>query len=216
MSLLKTLSKKLTPEQLQEIQDALGDDFTYDMVPRSRLNAVIKQRDSYKEQLAGMSHDPDEDDEDDEDDIDDTSKGVKGAGSSKSEKPLTEKALKKLLAAKDKEREDALNAQKVEFATREKLRDAKAKDLDIVFGLLDKTKLTIGEDGKLDGLEDQLKTLTESKGFLFDADDSGAGADGERGTGRKGGTGGKGKEDVIDSKINDVFSNYGISVSEEE
>lgn len=215
MSLLKTLSKKLTPEQLQEVQDALGDDFNYDMVPRSRLNAVIKQRDTLKEQLAGMSHDPEEDDDDDDDDgIDDTSKGAKGTEPKKSEKPLTEKALKKLLAAKDKEKEDALKAQKVEFATREKLREAKAKDLDIVFGLLDKTKLTIGEDGKLDGFDDQLKTLTESKSFLFGETDNNTG--GERGTGRTGGTGGKGKEDVLDSKLADVFSNYGITVTDDD
>lgn len=214
MSFLKALSKKLTPELLQEVQDALGDDFNYDLVPRSRLNAVIKQRDSLKEQLAtGTQNVDDDDDDDDDDDIEET-KGAKGKTPGKSDTPMTEKALKKLLASKDKEKEDALKAQKVEFAAREKLREAKAKDVDIVFGLLDRSKIAFGEDGKLAGLDEQIKSLTENKGFLFDAEEGGSQE--ERGTGRKGGSDKGKKEDALDDKISDVFSNYGISVDEEE
>lgn len=215
MSLLKMLSKKLTPELLQEVQDALGDDFNYDLVPRSRLNAVIKQRDNLKEQLAaGPQNADDEEDDDLEDDDIDQAKGVKGK---KKDAPVTQKALEKLLAAKDKEKEDALKAQKVEFATREKLREAKAKDSDIVFGLLDRSKIAFGEDGKLTGLDEQLESLTKDKSFLFDVDDSegssGSGA-GEKGTGKKGGSS-KSKTDALDDKLADVFSDYGVSVSEE-
>lgn len=215
MSLLKMLSKKLTPELLQEVQDALGDDFNYDLVPRSRLNAVIKQRDNLKEQLAaGPQNADDEEDDDLEDDDIDQTKGVKGK---KKDAPVTQKALEKLLAAKDKEKEDALKAQKVEFATREKLREAKAKDSDIVFGLLDRSKIAFGEDGKLTGLDEQLESLTKDKSFLFDVDDSeggsGSGA-GEKGTGKKGGSS-KSKTDALDDKLADVFSDYGVSVSEE-
>lgn len=211
MSLLKTLSKKLTPEQLQEVQDALGDDFNYDMVPRSRLNAVIKQRDSYKERLAGLSQGSEDDDDDDDDDNDDngTSNGVEGTTTKKSDKPLTPKALKKLLANKDAERDAALLAQRIEFATREKLRDAKARDLDIVFGLLDKTKLTFDDSNKLSGLDDQLSALQKDKEFLFDT-----GTSEERGTGRHGNAGGAGGSSELDSKLEDVFSNYGISVED--
>lgn len=215
MSLLKMLSKKLTPELLQEVQDALGDDFNYDLVPRSRLNSVIKQRDDLKKQLAAGPQDADDDDDDDHDDDDgDLTKGVKGK---KKDSPVTQKALEKLLAAKDKEKEDALKAQKVEFATREKLREAKAKDSDIVFGLLDRSKIAFGEDGKLTGLDEQLESLTKDKSFLFDVDDSeggsGSGA-GEKGTGKKGGSS-KSKTDALDDKLADVFSDYGVSVSEE-
>lgn len=215
MSLLKMLSKKLTPELLQEVQDALGDDFNYDLVPRSRLNSVIKQRDELKKQLAAGPQDADDDDDDDlEDEDTDPKKGVKGK---KKDAPITQKALEKLLAAKDKEKEDALKAQKVEFATREKLREAKAKDSDIVFGLLDRSKIAFGEDGKLTGLDEQLESLTKDKSFLFDVDDSeggsGSGA-GEKGTGKKGGSS-KSKTDALDDKLADVFSDYGVSVSEE-
>lgn len=212
MSLLKTLSKKLTPEQLQEVQDALGDDFNYDVVPRSRLNAVIKQRDTLREQLAGQSQGPDDDDDDDDDVITESNKGGMGTEPQKSEKPLTQKAVDKLLAAKDREREEALAAQRLEFATREKLREFKALDLDIVFGLLDTTKITIGDDGKLNGLEDQVKSLQESKSFLFGVDDGGS--SGERGTGRRGGANFRDTTGV-DAQLEDVFSNYGVSVVDE-
>lgn len=42
-----------------------------------------------------------------------------------------------------------------------------AQDVGLVAGLLDKNKLTLSDDGKLTGLEDQIKELKESKPFLF-------------------------------------------------
>ncbi len=43
----------------------------------------------------------------------------------------------------------------------------KVHDEDLAAGLFDKTKLILGDDGKVTGLDDQLKTLQESKKFLF-------------------------------------------------
>jgi hypothetical protein len=43
----------------------------------------------------------------------------------------------------------------------------KVHDEDMAAGLFDKTKLILGDDGKVTGLDDQLKTLQESKKFLF-------------------------------------------------
>ena len=82
MSLKDTLRQKLTPELFTQVTDALGDDFNFDVVPRSRLNKVIGQRDTLKEQLEtalkgtqtkGGSEDDDDDDinDDNDDDIDD-------------------------------------------------------------------------------------------------------------------------------------------------
>ncbi len=42
-----------------------------------------------------------------------------------------------------------------------------AHDVSMVAGLIDKTKVVIGEDGKLSGLTEQLTTLQKEKAFLF-------------------------------------------------
>jgi hypothetical protein len=42
-----------------------------------------------------------------------------------------------------------------------------AQDADLVTGLFDKTKLILSNDGKVTGLEEQLKSIKESKPFLF-------------------------------------------------
>lgn len=44
-----------------------------------------------------------------------------------------------------------------------------AQDTDIVAGLIDKNKLILGEDGKVTGLDEQVKALQTSKPFLFKA-----------------------------------------------
>lgn len=42
-----------------------------------------------------------------------------------------------------------------------------AQDVDIVSGLFDKTKLIVGDDGKITGLDEQLTALKQNKPFLF-------------------------------------------------
>lgn len=44
---------------------------------------------------------------------------------------------------------------------------ATAQDSDLVAGLVDHSKLILGDDGKVTGLEEQLKAIKESKPFLF-------------------------------------------------
>lgn len=44
---------------------------------------------------------------------------------------------------------------------------ASAQDADLVTGLFDKAKLILSEDGKVTGLEEQLKALKKEKAFLF-------------------------------------------------
>lgn len=48
----------------------------------------------------------------------------------------------------------------------------KVHDEELVAGLIDKGKLVISEDGKVIGLEEQVKSLQETKAFLFKGEDS--------------------------------------------
>lgn len=63
-----------------------------------------------------------------------------------------------------------------------------AQDVDIVAGLVDKGKLLLSEDGKVTGLEEQIKAMKETKSFLFKPEPSGAAA-GKPGTKPDKGTG---------------------------
>lgn len=45
-----------------------------------------------------------------------------------------------------------------------------AQDADLVAGLFDRSKLILSDDGKITGLEEQMKTIKESKPFLFKTD----------------------------------------------
>ena len=47
----------------------------------------------------------------------------------------------------------------------------KVHDEDLVSGLVDKTKLIIGDDGKIVGLDEQIVSLKENKAFLFKSED---------------------------------------------
>lgn len=46
----------------------------------------------------------------------------------------------------------------------------KAHDEDLVAGLFDKSKLILNDDGKVVGIDEQLKSIKEGKGFLFKED----------------------------------------------
>lgn len=61
----------------------------------------------------------------------------------------------------------------------------KVHDEDLVAGLFDKSKLILNEDGKVTGLDEQLKNLSETKKFLF-KEGGPAGTGGSKGGGPKG------------------------------
>ncbi len=51
------------------------------------------------------------------------------------------------------------------------LAQSKTKDVDLIVSLIDKAKLKLTDDGKLDGLDDQLNKLRTDKAFLFEPAD---------------------------------------------
>lgn len=177
MSLLDTLRKNLTPEQLSAVQDALGDDFNYDVVPRSRLNKVIQQRDEARRQLNGHA---DDGDDGDGSDGSGAGKGNGGAG-----KGFTQADIDAAVQAeKDKHATAMTNMQK-RYAASAKLREANFVDPDLVLsaGLIDLDKITLDAAGTVTGgLDDQISSLAQNKPYMV-----GSNGGAERGTGKQGG-----------------------------
>ncbi len=86
----------------------------------------------------------------------------------KTQEELTEQIAS--LKAEYEKKEQALQTQLKEQSTNAAVKLAltgKVHDVDIVSGLIDKSKLKIDNGNVTDGLDDQLKTLKESKSFLF-------------------------------------------------
>ena len=85
---------------------------------------------------------------------------------------------------KDAEYAEIIKALKLSNAIRIGITDA--QDADLVAGLVDQTKLILGDDGKVTGLEEQLKAIRENKPFLF-KEKAADGKDGQKGrTGQSG------------------------------
>ena len=192
MSLKDTLRQKLTPELFTQVTDALGDDFNFDVVPRSRLNKVIGQRDTLKEQLESalkgtQTKGGSEDDDDDDDfQMPDTTKG-KGKGKKQSsETTLTEEEIQRRI---NEATQKAQNEVRIQYAGLDALRNANAVDPDLVFTLIDKSKLKFDDSGKLTGIDEQITALKTSKPNLFpDGSNKGGRNNTPGGTGKDGGS----------------------------
>ena len=195
MSLKDVLSKKLTPELMLQITDALGDDFDYDMVPRTRLNKVIAQRNDLKAVVEGTAK------------ADPTAKAP-GAKAEDGDDPegdapilkglVPEKALNDLKA----QHEQALKDMRVQFAALDKLRAANAIDPDLILksGVLDMTKIVVDDKGAITGIDEQVAAITKDKSFLFKAPDAPVAGTGKAGTAKA----------PVDDKIKNVFASFGV------
>lgn len=82
-------------------------------------------------------------------------------------KALQDEITKLQEANKTAQKEHEKQLADMKLTTALKLGITDAQDIDLVIGQLDREKISLGEDGKVVGLEEQLKTLRESKGFLF-------------------------------------------------
>ena len=192
MSLKDTLRQKLTPELFTQVTDALGDDFNFDVVPRSRLNKVIGQRDTLKEQLEtalkGTQTKGGSEDDDDDDDFQmpDTTKG-RGKGKKQSSgTTLTEEEIQQRI---NDATQKAQNEVRIQYAGLDALRNANAVDPDLVFTLIDKSKLKFDDSGKLTGIDEQITALKTSKPNLFpDGGTKGGRNNTPGGTGKDGGS----------------------------
>ncbi len=201
----ENLRRNLTPEMYGQVMDALGDDFDFDLVPRSRLNKVIKQRNDLREQLAGNQQNPD---------IDDDDLGA-GASNTKTGKGNPSDDLK----AMQKQHKTEMSNLAIRYSALDKLRAAKAKDPELILkaGLLDLTGAKVSEDGMTvtwpEGENDPFVKLTgnESYKYLFEGEATPAGDpngqandDGEgvpAGTGKLSGSGNDGGKSQLDDML---------------
>lgn len=178
MSLLDTLKKNLTPEMLSAVQDALGDDFNYDVVPRSRLNKVIQQRDEARRQIGqGNSSGAGDDDEHD---------GSGNGGGSGAGKGFTQADIDAAVQAEKDKHANELKQLRMSHAVLAKLQEQNFVDPNLILsaGLIDTTKVTLDDNGVITGgLDDQLSSLAEARPYLKN-DSNG----GQRGTGKQGGS----------------------------
>ncbi len=158
MSLSDSLKKALSPELFTQVIDALGDDFDMDLVPRTRLNTVIKQRNDLRKAQQGQV---DPQNADDEADTADTSTAAKSPAP-----PVNLEALKKQYESQQAE---AIRGVQIQYAALEKLRGAKAVDADLIWkaGLLDTQSVQVGADGQVTGLDEAIASLQTSKAHLF-------------------------------------------------
>ena len=181
MSLYDSLRKALTPELFTQVTDALGDDFDYDVVPRARLNKVIKQRNDLRDQLAGNTQAQRGTSKTDEDDDElNTGKPVDN-------KPVNVAELK---AQWQKEQDAAVKAVRLQYAALEKLRAANVIDPELIWSsnVLDKSKIDLDDKGQVTGMDDMLTQLQKDKAHLFKKASDGV----PGGTGKDGGDDGKG------------------------
>ena len=173
MSLYDSLRKALTPELFTQVTDALGDDFDYDQVPRSRLNKVINQRNELRDQLSGISQSQSSNSSNHESDEDEKQKATE---------QLDVEALK---AQWLKEQGDAVKDVKLQYAALDKLRAAGAIDADLIWaaGLIDKSKIQQDDTGNFTGLDEVIDELVTNRKNLFVTQAQNA----PSGTGKQGG-----------------------------
>ena len=166
MSFLDTLKKSLTPEMYAQVTDALGDDFDYDLAPRTRLNKVIAQRNTLRDQLAGLSGEP---------------KPPKADPDDPEVPPVDTAALEQKYK---NQADEAIRGVKMQYAALSKLREAGVVDPEMVWSssVLDKTKITMDEHDKITGMDEMLTQLKTDKAYLFKQTTPPAG------TGKNGGT----------------------------
>lgn len=214
-TIIETLRKNLTSEQYTAVMDALGDDFDFDLVPRSRLNKVIKQRNDLRDQLAGKSQNPGIDDDDD----------GEGAPAGKTGSGTPSVDIKEL----QKQHKTEMANLAIRYSALDKLRAAKARDPELILkaGLLDVKGAKVSDDGVVTwptGENDPFEALTknESYKYLFDGEstptgdqgkgkgtgaDSGKGADDDvpAGTGKDSGAGADGGKNQLDAMLDQAM-----------
>jgi hypothetical protein len=142
----------LTDDQTNAIINLHSEDLK-NYVPKTRLDEVIEERNGLRDQIAERD------------------KQIKTLGESAGDNQALKDQIAQLQADNQKaseEYESNLAQIRLDNAVEIALTGAKAKNSKAVRALLDLTKSKVGEDGKVEGLEAQIKAIQKSDAYLFD------------------------------------------------
>lgn len=183
MTLLEKLREKLGPELAGQVEDAVGDDFDWDFVPRARLNKVIGQRNTAQSKLQAYLDKQSSNAEGDDDDDIPNAEGNNGNTETRRHNKANEVNIDELNAQHQK---DLANVAK-RYAVLDLIRAKGALDPKLVLGQLDLDKMNLKEDDTLEGFDEQFNPWAESHSYMFqnsnsNSDDSDDGI--ESGTGK--------------------------------
>lgn len=178
MTLLEKLREKLGPELAGQVEDAVGDDFDWDFVPRARLNKVIGQRNTAQAKLQAYLDKQSSNADGDDDDIP-NAEGNNGSGSTETRRH-NEVNIDELNAQHQK---DLANVAK-RYAVLDLIRAKGALDPKLVLGQLDLDKMNLKEDDTLEGFDEQFNPWAESHSYMFQNNSSTGTDEIESGTGK--------------------------------
>lgn len=138
----------LTEEQAKKVMDSLDGNF----VTKTRFNEVNEENKTLKQSVA---------------DRDKQLEDLKKSSGDNAELKKQIETLQQQNAEQQKAHEAELKQLKLDNAIDTALTAAGAKNVKAVKPFIDTTKIKLGEDGKLTGLDEQLKEVQETEGYLF-------------------------------------------------
>lgn len=138
-------------EELAEKAAAASEEEIKGLVPRSRLNEEVQAKKNAEKSYNDIKAELD---------------NLKTSAGDNETLKSQIKTLQDELKSKETEYAAQISDMKMSNAIIAAI-SGQAQDADIVAGLLDRTKLVLSDDGKLAGLDEQIKGLIEAKPFLF-------------------------------------------------